>query len=179
MFLSQPPQNAISDSLPKKAQGTWDTTCPLVDRFCVGVGGCDECPHPACEGDLMKRVLFGTGGQRINRQDYWLRGMLPILACAVVAGLLAGVVEGLSGGAGIGFVIYFIAALVLFVLTIRVAIKRLHDIGKSGAWALFLMIPLVAWLAVVVFGVVKGTVGPNMYGPAPSSAIAEALEETT
>lgn len=42
------------------------------------------------------------------------------------------------------------------------SIRRLHDIGKSGWWALSFIIPFV-WLIIWR----KGQSGPNKYGPDP------------
>jgi Predicted membrane protein len=46
-----------------------------------------------------------------------------------------------------------------------VAIKRWHDIDKSGWWSLLILIPFVGWvMAVVANGFISGTKGPNRFG---------------
>lgn len=48
------------------------------------------------------------------------------------------------------------------------AIKRYHDRDKSGAWVLIQLVPFVGpfWY-VIEAGCLRGTVGPNRYGPDP------------
>ena len=49
--------------------------------------------------------------------------------------------------------------------TFVVSTKRLHDLGRSGAWTLLFFIPGVALLGFVALGVWSGTGKPNQYGP--------------
>lgn len=47
-------------------------------------------------------------------------------------------------------------------------IKRWHDLDKSGWWVLINFIPIVGGLwCLVECGFLKGTVGPNRFGPDP------------
>ena len=102
-------------------------------------------------------------------------------------GLVAGLISK-----GIGF--FLIALIVWIAIAISgvfVGIKRLHDRDKSGWWiALFYLAPSVlsglsdhsfifalagfaisVW-ALVELGCLRGTVGPNKYGPDPLGAVA-------
>lgn len=99
-----------------------------------------------------------------------------------------GVVMGLISK-GIGFfLIVLVIYIPLIVSGVFVGIKRLHDRDKSGWWLLvFYGIPAVLngisdnmifglisfaisiW-ALVELGFLRGTVGPNKYGPDPLSA---------
>lgn len=97
-------------------------------------------------------------------------------------GLVAGLISK-----GIGF--FLIALIVMIVMTVSgvfVGIKRLHDRDKSAWWMLvFYLLPAVlggladvSWIfniagfAVSIWGLVelgflRGTIGPNRYGPDP------------
>jgi uncharacterized membrane protein YhaH (DUF805 family) len=56
----------------------------------------------------------------------------------------------------------------LLVMAIIVQIKRWHDRDKSGWWVLINLIPCVGGLwALIECGFLKGTTGPNKYGPDP------------
>jgi uncharacterized membrane protein YhaH (DUF805 family) len=55
----------------------------------------------------------------------------------------------------------FLAYAVTFMPGLAVAIRRMHDCGKSG-W--YLLIPVYGW---IVLPCTAGTPGPNQYGPDP------------
>ena len=63
--------------------------------------------------------------------------------------------------------IYLIYALVVFLPSFAVFVRRLHDVGKSGWFLLIGLIPLVGaiWLLVLLF--TDSNVGPNKYGLNP------------
>ncbi len=46
-------------------------------------------------------------------------------------------------------------------------IRRLHDIGTSGWWALIIFIPLIGWIGFFVIGCTKGEEGKNRFGANP------------
>jgi uncharacterized membrane protein YhaH (DUF805 family) len=55
-----------------------------------------------------------------------------------------------------------------------VSVRRLHDIDRSGWWLLLGGIP-IGNLVLLVFHCLRGTPGPNRFGPAPDFALAPAL----
>ena len=62
-----------------------------------------------------------------------------------------------------------LVSLVLAWPLLAVNAKRLHDRGRSGAWALALLVRVLGWLwLMAVNGSVRGTAGANRYGPPPS-----------
>ena len=48
------------------------------------------------------------------------------------------------------------------------SVKRLHDIGKPGALALMLFIPMLSAIVFVVLCLIPGDKGANPYGDAPN-----------
>lgn len=68
---------------------------------------------------------------------------------------------------GIPFIIMGIWALLTFIPSLAVAIRRLHDQDKSGWLYLVNFIPFVGGLIFLVFMFLDGTPGPNQYGPDP------------
>lgn len=52
---------------------------------------------------------------------------------------------------------------------LALVIKRCQDIGISGFSALLILIPGVNVIAVLVFGLLPSSSGPNRYGPLPNS----------
>jgi uncharacterized membrane protein YhaH (DUF805 family) len=65
-----------------------------------------------------------------------------------------------------------IALLYLISLPVAVlaAIRRSHDLGRSGWFALICIIPFVGWYLVFK----RGDSGPNKYGISPSRAVVSA-----
>jgi len=55
----------------------------------------------------------------------------------------------------------------LLIPSVAVLIRRLHDLDRTGWWALFMFLPILGTLLLLVFCVMKGTEGPNRFGPDP------------
>jgi uncharacterized membrane protein YhaH (DUF805 family) len=52
--------------------------------------------------------------------------------------------------------------------TLAIYTKRWHDRNKSGWWTLILLVPLIGFIWLLVeLGFLRGTEGPNSYGPDP------------
>ncbi len=61
--------------------------------------------------------------------------------------------------------------LVLLFPLIAVTVRRMHDLGRSGAWAIFLfVVPIV----VLIMALFDGQPMTNNYGPDPKGRVAEA-----
>lgn len=60
-------------------------------------------------------------------------------------------------------------SLALFIPSLAVAVRRLHDIGRSGWWLLIGLIPLVGAFVLLVFAVQDSQPGSNAYGPNPKT----------
>lgn len=116
-------------------------------------------------------TLFSFNG-RVSRAHFWgvfylvtiSYGLVPlvfmIIADVTDSSLL---IEGVKGIDIFGLIgaLLFIVGVVVLMATI---VKRFHDRGKSGAWALLLFTGVgLLWIAIEC-GFLKGTVGPNKYG---------------
>ncbi len=64
---------------------------------------------------------------------------------------------------------YSIVALLLFIPSIAVTIRRLHDTGRSGWWWFLSLLCGIGAIILFVFCLLEGTSGPNEYGPDPKS----------
>ncbi len=58
-------------------------------------------------------------------------------------------------------------ALAVFLPTVAVTARRLHDTGRSGWWQLLWLIPILGQLVVLYWLVSPGDPGPNRFGPDP------------
>ena len=113
--------------------------------------------------DAIKSVFNQYAGfqGRARRSEYWYF----VLFNALVAGclsLLASKVEFFS----IISAVYSLAGLVP---GLAVAIRRLHDTGRSGWNLLFALIPLVGGILLIVWYCQDSQPGDNQYGAYPKA----------
>lgn len=106
---------------------------------------------------VLKKYAVFSG--RARRKEYWMFTLIYILI-AIVLGFL----DGMLGGAGI---LGILLAIGLFVPSLAVTVRRLHDTDRSGWWVLIAFVPFVGWLVLLVFMVLAGTSGSNQYGEDP------------
>ena len=150
-----------------------------------------ETPARSPVGDIIN-LLFGYDG-RIGR----LYGLLGFLAFVAIVGFLSGIAEDVTVGTGdigryVAFV--FIVGTGLWMHS-AVIIKRLHDRDKAAGWyfvygaapfglfilaiyfwtmralevaSLLFVLSFIGLIwAIVELGFMRGTPGPNRFGPAP------------
>ncbi|WP_028746890.1 DUF805 domain-containing protein [Rhizobium mesoamericanum] len=93
---------------------------------------------------------------RAGRPEFWWFALFNVIASLIVAFL-----DKVLFGYEILGALYG-----LFVLLpgLGVAVRRLHDIGRSGWWILVGIIPLVGWIVLLVWYLSPGTPGSNEYG---------------
>ncbi|MAQ35786.1 MULTISPECIES: DUF805 domain-containing protein [Thioclava] len=58
-----------------------------------------------------------------------------------------------------------IFSLVVFLPSLAVLVRRLHDTDRTGWWALIALIPLIGTLVLLFFTVQRGSTGGNRFGP--------------
>ena len=63
-----------------------------------------------------------------------------------------------------------IAGLVVFLLSISVIVKRLHDAGLNGKWIFINWIPFLGWLVLLVLLFLPPSDQDNKYGANPRAA---------
>ena len=113
----------------------------------------------------VKWVLFGFQG-RIGRKSYFLAALLIVLIQAAVIAKIASYPEDDPALAFWGLVL--IAVWIASAWAgLALAVKRLHDLGRPGIFAIFLLIPAVAFIAFVLLAVLPGTGQTNEHGPPP------------
>jgi uncharacterized membrane protein YhaH (DUF805 family) len=132
--------------------------------------------------------LWSSFSGRANRAKYWLVVLVNIAIIVVGAGVASLV------GSIIVWVLFGLIYLALLVSVLAVTIRRLHDRDKSGWWAVvFLVAPAllsvigaalgsvlgfgalifslgsfaISIWAFVELGCLRGTQGPNQFGPDP------------
>jgi len=122
---------------------------------------------------VLKKYAVFSG--RARRKEYWMFalfnfifGLVASLLQLAIFGMALWVFSPLSIVYGVigSFipVVYYIA---VFVPTLAVSVRRLHDIGKSGWYLLINLIPIAGpiWFLVLVCS--DSQPGDNEYGPNP------------
>ena len=107
---------------------------------------------------------YATFSGRARRSEYWyytLFSILVSLVTSVVGGALFVHSEGDVN------ILSALASIALFLPGLGVAIRRLHDIGKSGWWYLILLVPFIGWIVLLIFLCRDSDRGPNRFGPSP------------
>jgi uncharacterized membrane protein YhaH (DUF805 family) len=131
----------------------------------------------------ISQLWFGFLG-RINRAKYWLVTVVNMLIVVVLF-----IVAAAANSWAIG-ILAFLSFVPLFISSLAVGTKRLHDRDKSAWWLIvFYILPsilsgagkalgdaglilslvslgLSVW-ALVELGCLRGTAGPNQYGSDP------------
>ncbi len=113
--------------------------------------------------DFKKFYLSADG--RVNRKQWWLYLFLPVFVGFIIFSMLDAATGNFNPETGLGL-FSGIFSLVVLIPAILVYIKRFHDRDKSGWWVLIGLIPIIGgiWL-LIELGFLKGTDGPNRFGP--------------
>lgn len=109
---------------------------------------------------------------RARRSEFWffaLFNLIIYLAASVINYLIA----GSSDTTRIIGIIYLLYSLATILPSLAVSWRRLHDIGKSGAYILFILIPLVGWIFLLAWFVKDSDMGENRFGPNPKGQYPE------
>ena len=102
---------------------------------------------------------------RARRKEYWMFTIFNI-----IFGGIAMTLDSVFGIAieGVGYgPLYGIYALVLFIPGLAVAVRRLHDIGKSGWMLLITLIPLIGVIWLLDLLLTDSNSEENLYGANP------------
>ena len=125
--------------------------------------------------------LFLSFNGRIPRSKFWI-GLLVLIVVNWILMAILGMVFGTSmvmtadpanaeqamEQMSAMFIPMMIAMIIMLYPSLAVYTKRWHDRGKSGWWSLIMFIPLAGFIWFIVeLGILRGTDGPNKYGPDP------------
>jgi len=69
----------------------------------------------------------------------------------------------------VGYAIVLVVALALFLPSLGVLVRRLHDTDRSGFWIFIALVPIVGGIILIVWEATAGTPGPNRFGPDPKA----------
>jgi uncharacterized membrane protein YhaH (DUF805 family) len=115
--------------------------------------------------DAWKNYVNFQG--RARRKAYWMFVLFNIIALVILS-LIEGAL-GLSGQNGYG-ILTGLYSLAIILPLIALAVRRLHDTGRSGWWILIGLVPLIGPIVLIVFYVTDSQPGTNQYGPNPKES---------
>ena len=107
---------------------------------------------------LKKYAVFGG---RARRKEYWMFYLFVVI-CEVIAFILSTFTKA-------GVVLYIIISLAIILPSLSVLVRRLHDLGKSGAWFFISFIPFIGSIWLLILTCTEGTKGANAYGEDPKA----------
>ena len=103
--------------------------------------------------EVLKKYAVFTG--RATRAEYWNFQAVNFLIVLAISFLGAFIKDE--------NIIIRLYCLALFLPTLGVTVRRLHDIGRSGWMVLVSLIPLAGFIWILVLMCLKGDVGDNKY----------------
>ena len=113
---------------------------------------------------VLKKYAVFAG--RARRTEYWMFALVNFIISVVLQ------IIARASGSNVLTIISLVYALALLLPGLAVLVRRLHDIGKSGAWFWIVLIPLVGPIWLLVLMATAGERNANRYGPDPKAASA-------
>jgi uncharacterized membrane protein YhaH (DUF805 family) len=93
---------------------------------------------------------------RASRAEYWWW----LLAVWIL--VIPGIILSAAANAIAFLIVVFLA---VFLPSLSVTIRRLHDTGRSGAWYWISLVPFAGGIVLLVFTLTPGDPGSNAFGP--------------
>ena len=115
-------------------------------------------------GEAIQSVFsqYANFTGRARRSEFWF-----FVLFSGIAGAAIGIIFSLILGEKIGTTLSSAWELAVLVPTLAVTWRRLHDIGKSGAWYFIFLVPVVGAIILLVWVCKDSQPGDNRYGPNP------------
>lgn len=117
----------------------------------------------------IKSGLRSKISGRASRSEYWYFQLFLITFLVIFFGAArqSGAVHFKNSMLAIPYCLIVIFGLPYLIATkFSMTVRRLHDVGLSGWYAVMMFIPLIS-LIIFYFSLKKGNVGPNTYGLDP------------
>ena len=114
---------------------------------------------------VLKKYVDFSG--RARRSEYWyfaLFNIIFLIVAMALDNLLGTTVPPMPYGA-----FYLIYGMLVLIPGLAVFVRRMHDVGKSGAYFFLIFIPIIGAIWLLVLCVTEGTSGKNIYGEDPKA----------
>lgn len=101
---------------------------------------------------------------RARRKEYWMFSLINILIYTALI-----FIEISLGGIGLIAGVYILA---VFIPTLAVTVRRLHDSGRSGWWILITFLPIIGGIIFFIFMLLDSSPEQNQHGASPKAIAA-------
>ena len=103
---------------------------------------------------------------RERRRAYWMFVLVNVIITIVIS-CIDVIFIGIDDGFFQNGVLSTIYSIFIFLPSLSLTVRRLHDTGRCGWWVLLYFIPIVGWIIMLVFLCTDSYGGENQYGPCP------------
>ena len=100
-----------------------------------------------------QEMYLSTKG-RISRSTFFVRWLLLLVTVGIISVVFSSVPPVAAAFSLIGLI-----------MQITLGVRRLHDLGHSGLWAIIFCIPVLYFVILLALFFMKGDAGDNAYGP--------------
>jgi uncharacterized membrane protein YhaH (DUF805 family) len=111
---------------------------------------------------------YVTFSGRAIRSEYWYWVLFSILGGIATEILDTAMFPQVSGASPLNAVFN----LITFLPSLAIAVRRLHDINRTGWWVL-IALTVIGIFVLIYWACKKGTPGPNRFGPDPFVAVGQ------
>lgn len=143
---------------------------PDGSKFCTSCGAAQNPVYsPRNSGDTYQltftdsiRLFFWRYADfngRSRRCEFWY--------VMLFTGIISSVLSGLGKNSVFFSLVSGVWSLAILVPTIALSFRRLHDVGKSGAWYLWNLLPVAGKIILLIQYIADSAPGANQYGPNP------------
>ncbi len=101
---------------------------------------------------------------RARRKEYWMFVLFNIIISIILASIDMLLGFDMESGYGVLTGLY---SLFIIIPSLAVAVRRLHDTGRSGWWLLIGLIPAIGAIVLLIFFVLDSQEGSNKWGQNP------------
>ena len=108
---------------------------------------------------LQKNYCNFSG--RASRSEFWWFALFNFILSAVISIVFCWSQNTMN-------IVTGIVNLALLLPSLGLAVRRLHDIGKSGWWIFISLIPIIGWILLIVWYCKDSQMETNEYGPVPN-----------
>lgn len=110
---------------------------------------------------------------RARRKEYWMFTLINLIIMMGLQSVML-LIGGMNPESGLALALsglLGIYVLGVFIPSLAVGVRRLHDTGKSGWWWLISFVPAIGIIVLIVFFVQDSDPGTNLYGANPKGEV--------
>ena len=125
--------------------------------------------------EAVKHVFqnFANFSGRARRSEYWYFVLFNVIVSAALSVFNKQVPTQVAGEVMMITQNKILSAyqLLVFIPSLAVTVRRLHDVGKSGWNYLWILLPIIGWIMLLVWECRDGERMDNRFGPDPKAPV--------